>query len=44
MQLKYMMIRSIRKELRGNAVRKCIGGTVVEQTVVEETKYLGVNR
>lgn len=37
---KFMIIRSIRKELRRNITLKCLDGTVIER--VENTKYLGV--
>jgi len=34
------MIRSIRKELRGNTIVKCLDGTEIE--LVETMKYLGI--
>lgn len=37
---KYMIVRSIRKELKGNITVKCLDGTVIER--VEVMKYLGV--
>lgn len=37
---KYMIVRSIRKELKGNIAVKCLDGTVIER--VEVMKYLGV--
>ena len=37
---KYMIVRSIRKELRGNVTLKCLDGTEIER--VETMKYLGV--
>lgn len=37
---KYMIVRSIRKELRGNITLKCLDGTEIER--VEIMKYLGI--
>jgi len=37
---KYMIVRSIRKELRGNTVLKCLDGVEIER--VEIMKYLGI--
>lgn len=37
---KYMIVRSVRKELRGDVVLRCLDGTVIER--VERMKYLGV--
>lgn len=37
---KYMLIKSVRKELKRNTVLKCLDGTVIER--VEKIKYLGV--
>lgn len=37
---KYMIVRSIRKELKGNIAVKCLDDTVIER--VEVMKYLGV--
>ena len=37
---KYMIVRSIRKELRGNITLKCLDGTEIER--VETMKYLGI--
>lgn len=37
---KYMIVRSIRKELRGNITLKCLDGTEIER--VERMKYLGI--
>lgn len=37
---KFMIVRSVRKELRGNIVLKCMDGTELER--VEVMKYLGV--
>lgn len=37
---KYMIIRSIRKELKRNVKLKCMDGTVIER--VEKIKYLGI--
>jgi len=37
---KYMIVRSTRKELRGNIVLKCLDGIEIEQ--VETMKYLGI--
>lgn len=37
---KFMVLRSIRKELRGNIVLKCLDGTEIER--VEIIKYLGI--
>jgi len=37
---KYMIVTSIRKELKGNIVLKCLDGTEIER--VEIMKYLGI--
>lgn len=37
---KYMLVRSIRKELRGNTIVRCLNGNEIER--VEIMKYLGV--
>lgn len=37
---KFMVLRSIRKELKGNIVLKCLDGTEIER--VEVIKYLGI--
>jgi len=37
---KYMIVRSIRKELRGNTIFKCLNGIEIER--VETMKYLGI--
>lgn len=37
---KYMIVRGIRKELRGNIILKCLDGTEIER--VETMKYLGI--
>lgn len=37
---KYMIVRSVRKELKANITVKCMDGTPLEQ--VEKIKYLGV--
>ena len=37
---KYIIARSVRKEMRGNIVLKCVNGTELER--VEIMKYLGI--
>jgi len=37
---KYMIVKSIRKELRGNTILKCLDGIEIER--VETMKYLGI--
>lgn len=37
---KYMIVRSVRKELKGNIVLKCLDGIEIER--VEVMKYLGI--
>lgn len=37
---KYMIVRSIRKEMKGKITLKCMDGTPIER--VEKIKYLGV--
>lgn len=39
-ETKFMIIKSVRKKLKGNIIVKCLDGTMIER--VENTKYLGV--